>query len=37
MTDCTLLRIEKKGMLLALTRHVELANLFWAYVLLAPI
>jgi len=33
MTDCTLLRITKKAMLLALTRHVELANLFWAYVL----
>jgi len=33
MTDCTLLRIEKKAMLLALTRHVKLANLFWAYVL----
>jgi CRP/FNR family transcriptional regulator, cyclic AMP receptor protein len=33
MTDCTLLRIEKKAMLLALTRHVKLANMFWAYVL----
>ena len=33
MTDCTLLRIEKKVMLLALTRHVKLANMFWAYVL----
>ena len=33
MTDCTLLRIEKKTMLLALTRHVKLANIFWAYVL----
>jgi CRP-like cAMP-binding protein len=33
MTDCTLLRIEKEVMLLALTRHVKLANMFWAYVL----
>ena len=33
MTDCTLLRIEEKTMLLALTRHVKLANIFWAYVL----
>jgi len=33
MTECTLLRIEKKAMLLALTRHVKLANMFWAYVL----
>ena len=33
LTDCTLLRITKKAMLLALTRHVELANVFWAYVL----
>jgi CRP-like cAMP-binding protein len=33
MTDCRLLRITKKAMLLALTRHVKLANLFWAYVL----
>ncbi|MGO9087819.1 MAG: Crp/Fnr family transcriptional regulator [Candidatus Sulfotelmatobacter sp.] len=33
MTDCTLLRIKKKVMLLALTRHVKLANMFWAYVL----
>jgi len=33
MTDCTLLRITKKAMLLALTRHVRLANLFLAYVL----
>jgi CRP/FNR family transcriptional regulator, cyclic AMP receptor protein len=33
MTDCMLLRIEKKTMLLALTRHVKLANIFWAYVL----
>jgi CRP/FNR family transcriptional regulator, cyclic AMP receptor protein len=33
MTDCTLLRIEKKAMLLALTKHIKLANMFWAYVL----
>jgi CRP/FNR family transcriptional regulator, cyclic AMP receptor protein len=33
MTDCTLLRIEKKVMLRALTRHVKLANMFWSYVL----
>ena len=33
MTDCTLLRIKKKVMLLALSRHVKLANIFWAYVL----
>lgn len=33
MTDCTLLRIEKKAMLRALTKEVELANVFWAYVL----
>jgi len=33
MTDCTLLRIEKKAMVLTLTRQVKLANLFWAYVL----
>jgi CRP/FNR family transcriptional regulator, cyclic AMP receptor protein len=33
MTDCTLLRIKKKTMLLALTMHVKLANMFWAYVL----
>jgi CRP/FNR family cyclic AMP-dependent transcriptional regulator len=33
MTDCTLLRIKKEAMLLALTRHVKLANMFWAYVL----
>jgi CRP/FNR family transcriptional regulator, cyclic AMP receptor protein len=33
MTDCRLLRITKKAMLLALTRHVKLANLFLAYVL----
>jgi CRP-like cAMP-binding protein len=33
MTDCCLLRIEKKAMMLALTRQVKLANVFWAYVL----
>ena len=33
MTDCILLRIEEKAMLLALTRHVKLANIFRAYVL----
>src|SRR5216684_7706036 len=33
MTDCSLLRIEKKAMMLALTRQVKLANMFWAYVL----
>lgn len=33
MTDCTLLRIEKKTMLRALAQQVKLANMFWAYVL----
>jgi len=33
MTDCRLLRIEKKVMMLALTRHKKLANMFLAYVL----
>lgn len=33
MTDCSLLRIEKNAMVLALTRHVKLANMFWAYIL----
>jgi len=33
MTDCTLLRITQKAMLLALKRHIKLANMFWAYVL----
>ena len=33
ITDCCLLRITKKVMMLALTRHVKLANVFWAYVL----
>jgi len=32
MTDCSLLRIEKKAMMFALTGQVELANIFWAYV-----
>jgi CRP/FNR family cyclic AMP-dependent transcriptional regulator len=33
MTACSLLRIKKKTMLLALTDQVKLANLFWGYVL----
>jgi CRP-like cAMP-binding protein len=33
MTDCTLLRITKKVMMLALARQLKLANIFWAYVL----
>ncbi len=33
MTDCTLLRIKKRAMLLALRTNVALANMFWAYVL----
>jgi CRP-like cAMP-binding protein len=33
ITDCSLLRIEKKTMMLALARQVKLANVFWAYVL----
>jgi CRP-like cAMP-binding protein len=33
MTDCSVLRIEKKAMLFALTKEVKLANVFWAYVL----
>jgi CRP/FNR family transcriptional regulator, cyclic AMP receptor protein len=33
MTQCNLLRIEKKVMLLALTRQVKLANLFGGYML----
>jgi CRP-like cAMP-binding protein len=33
ITDCSLLRIEKEAMMLALTRHVKLANLFLANVL----
>jgi CRP/FNR family transcriptional regulator, cyclic AMP receptor protein len=33
MTDCSLLRIEKKTMLRTLAQHVKLANMFWAYVL----
>jgi CRP/FNR family cyclic AMP-dependent transcriptional regulator len=33
MTDCRLLRIEKKSMILALAKQVKLANMFWAYVL----
>jgi CRP/FNR family cyclic AMP-dependent transcriptional regulator len=33
ITDCSLLRIQKKVMMLALTRHGKLANVFGAYVL----
>lgn len=33
ITDCSLLRITKTAMVLALSRQVKLANLFWAYVL----
>ena len=33
ITDCSLLRIKKKVMILALTRQIKLANMFWAYVL----
>jgi CRP-like cAMP-binding protein len=33
ITDCSLLRIEKKVMMLALKRRVRLANVFLAYVL----
>jgi CRP-like cAMP-binding protein len=33
ITDCSLLRITKTVMMVALTRHVKLANVFWAYVL----
>jgi CRP-like cAMP-binding protein len=33
ITDCRLLRITKKVMMLALARRLKLANLFWAYVL----
>jgi len=33
MMDCSLLRIDKKAMMLALTRQLKLANVFWAYVL----
>ena len=33
ITDCRLLRIAKNAMMLALTRQVKLANMFWAYVL----
>jgi CRP/FNR family cyclic AMP-dependent transcriptional regulator len=33
ITDCTLLRITKKVMMLALARQLKLANIFWAYVL----
>jgi CRP/FNR family transcriptional regulator, cyclic AMP receptor protein len=33
MTDCCLLRIDKKAMMLALTRHKKLANMFLAWAL----
>lgn len=33
MTECSLLRIERKAMMRALSRQVKLANMFWAYVL----
>ena len=33
ITDCSLLQITKKVMMLALTRHVKMANVFWAYVM----
>jgi CRP/FNR family cyclic AMP-dependent transcriptional regulator len=33
LTDCIVLQIKKKDMLLALARHVKLANVFLAYVL----
>jgi CRP/FNR family transcriptional regulator, cyclic AMP receptor protein len=33
ITDCSLLRISKKNMLLALAGQVKLANVFWTYVL----
>src|SRR5579871_1472948 len=33
ITDCSLLRITRRVMLLALARQVKLANVFWAYVL----
>ena len=33
ITDCRLLRIEKKSMMLALTQHMTLAKLFWAHML----
>jgi len=33
MSDCRLLRIEKKTMMHALARHLKLASVFWAYVL----
>jgi CRP/FNR family transcriptional regulator, cyclic AMP receptor protein len=33
ITDCSLLRIEKKAMLFELARQLKLANMFWSYVL----
>jgi CRP-like cAMP-binding protein len=37
LTDCSLLRITKKVMLLALAREVKLANVFWTYLLATTI
>jgi CRP/FNR family transcriptional regulator, cyclic AMP receptor protein len=37
LTDCSVLRITKKVMMLALKRQVKLANVFWAYVLASNI
>jgi CRP/FNR family transcriptional regulator, cyclic AMP receptor protein len=37
LTDCSLLRISKKVMMLALQRQVKLANIFWAYMLASNI
>jgi CRP/FNR family transcriptional regulator, cyclic AMP receptor protein len=33
ITDCSLLRIEKETMMLALTQQMKLADLFWTFVL----
>ena len=37
ITDCSLLRITKKAMLLALARQVKLGDVFWKYVLASNI
>ena len=37
ITDCSLLRITKKAMLLALARQVKLGDVFWEYVLASNI
>lgn len=37
ITDCSVLRITKKVMMLALKRQVALANIFWAYLLATDI